>query len=217
MAELTFPEKNSSIPGSINSFRLSFFIFNLIVCPFTDYNSKKLHYSGINTLYSIYFKIKLLLEEKSIKFILSKDFFVICNLKYAMIMENKAVVAKKVKYQMEFEIKSSPKILFPYISTPSGLEEWFADKVNIRDGIYYFNWEGSEAKAKLASRKDNTYVRFKWLDSEDDSYFQFEIQQDDLTSDVALIVTDFSPEDDIEENKLLWDTQVHHLMHLLGS
>ena len=124
---------------------------------------------------------------------------------------------KKVKYELEFEIKSSPKILYTYISTASGLEEWFADKVTVRDGIYTFIWEGSEAKAKIASKKDNAYIRFKWVDSDDDTYFQLEIQQDDITSDVALMVTDFSEPEDTKENSLLWDAQVQNLKHLLGS
>ncbi|HRS40225.1 MAG TPA: START-like domain-containing protein, partial [Bacteroidia bacterium] len=53
---------------------------------------------------------------------------------------------KKQKYTLEFEIKSSPKILFNYLSTASGLEEWFADKVNIREGDYMFQWDGTEQR-----------------------------------------------------------------------
>jgi uncharacterized protein YndB with AHSA1/START domain len=127
------------------------------------------------------------------------------------------VMSKKQKYQLEFEIRSSPKMLYSYLSTASGLEEWFADHVSIRDNVFIFKWEGSEAKAKIVGKKDNSFVRFKWLETDDDIFFQFDIVQDDLTSDVALIVTDFSAPEDLEENKLLWETQVHKLMHLIGS
>ena len=38
----------------------------------------------------------------------------------------------KVKYELEFPIQSSPQLLYQYISTPSGLSEWYADNVNTR-------------------------------------------------------------------------------------
>jgi len=128
-------------------------------------------------------------------------------------------VVKKQKYQLEFEVKSSPKILFNYLSTASGLEEWFADKVNMRDGDFIFQWEGSEARAKVISRKDNQLVKYKWVtdDKKDDTFFQFEIIQDEITSDVALIITDFAVDDDKEEDIMLWNSQVHNLMHHIGS
>ena len=126
---------------------------------------------------------------------------------------------KKQKYQLEFEIKSSPKILFNYLSTASGLEEWFADKVNMRDGEFIFIWEGSEARAKIVSRKESQSVKYKWItdDKKDDTFFQFEIIMDEITSDVALIITDFATEEEKDENIMLWNRQVHNLMHHIGS
>src|ERR1041385_6738924 len=99
-------------------------------------------------------------------------------------------VAKKQKYTLEFEIKSSPKILFSYLSTASALEGWFADKVTIQEGDYIFHWGHSQQRAKIMSKKDNQMIRYRWLtdDKKDDSYFQFDIVQDDLTGDVALNV-----------------------------
>jgi hypothetical protein len=126
---------------------------------------------------------------------------------------------KKQKYQLEFEIKSSPKVLYSHLSTASGLEEWFADRVNIHEGDFVFHWEGSEARARLVSKKENQFVRYKWVNDEkkDESYFQFEIILDEITSDVALIVTDFAMEDEKEEEVLLWNSQIHNLMHVIGS
>lgn len=128
-------------------------------------------------------------------------------------------IPKKQKYQLEFEIKSSPKILFNYLSTASGLEEWFADKVNMRDGEFIFIWEGSEARAKMVSRKDNQSVKYKWIteDKKDDTFFQFEVIMDEITSDVALVITDFATNEEKDENIMLWNSQVHNLMHHIGS
>ncbi|TAH43020.1 MAG: SRPBCC domain-containing protein [Bacteroidetes bacterium] len=137
-------------------------------------------------------------------------------------MKTDSKTKSKVKFSLEFEIKSSPKILYNYLSNASGLEEWFADKVNIREGDFIFTWEGSEQRARIVSKKDNQIIRYKWIDDEsddkdDDTYFQFEIVQDEITSDVALIVTDFSYPDEKEEDILLWNSQIHSLMHHIGS
>lgn len=137
-------------------------------------------------------------------------------------MKTESKTSNKIKYSLEFEIKSSPKILYNYLSNASGLEEWFADKVNIREGDFIFSWEGSEQRAKIVSKKDNQMIRYKWidedrLDKDDETYFQFEIVQDEITSDVALIVTDFSNADEKEEDTLLWNSQIHTLMHHIGS
>jgi uncharacterized protein YndB with AHSA1/START domain len=125
---------------------------------------------------------------------------------------------KKVKYTLEFEIKSSPKILYNYLSNASSLEEWFADKVTIREGDFIFHWDGTEQRARIVSKKENSLIRYKWVtdDKKDDSYFQFEIIQDEITSDIALMVTDFAEEDEKEENALLWNSQIHNLMHIIG-
>lgn len=126
---------------------------------------------------------------------------------------------KKEKYSLEFEIKSSPKILYNYLSNASGLEEWFADKVTMREGDFIFHWDGTEQRAKVVAKKDNSMIRFKWIteDKKDETYFQLEIVQDELTSDVALVITDFAEEDEREANSLVWNSQVHNLMHIIGS
>ena len=128
-------------------------------------------------------------------------------------------MSELIKYQLEYPIHSSINILYKRLSTPSGLSEWFADDVHIRHDVYTFFWDGSKQTAKLLKKKENQFVRFHWLDNEEDeSYFEFTIQVDDLTNDVSLIVTDFAEDEkEQEENTLLWDTQVESLKHALGS
>ncbi len=126
-------------------------------------------------------------------------------------------MAKKQRFQIEFEMHCSPRILFNYLSTPSGLSEWFADDVTVKDGMYTFKWTGTETKAKMVHKRDNQLVRFKWLDDPDDSFIELEILTDDLTSDVALLITDFSAPDDQEETRRLWDSQIHNLKQIIGS
>jgi len=126
-------------------------------------------------------------------------------------------MSDKVKYELEFVIKSSSKLLFNYLATPSGLGQWFADNVNSRGEIFTFIWDDSEEQAKLLSKKANQFIKFKWLaDEDDESYFEFRIQIDDITKDLSLIITDFAEEDELEEAKLLWESQVEDLHSIVG-
>ncbi|MBL7923730.1 MAG: hypothetical protein JNL88_05990 [Bacteroidia bacterium] len=123
----------------------------------------------------------------------------------------------KEKFQLEFEFRSSPKILFTSLSDSSGLAGWFADEVHTKDDVYTFVWEGGESLAKLIALRDLQLVRFQWLDDTDGTYFQFEIKEDDITSDIALVITDFANPGERETNIRLWESQVQKLRMLLGS
>ena len=128
-------------------------------------------------------------------------------------------MSDRIKFEMEFPIKVSQKLLFQYISTPSGLSEWFADNVNSRGEIFIFIWDGSEESAKLLRKNNNEKIQFQWLDDEDsDYYFELRTQFDEITKDVSLIVTDFADdEEEVEESKLLWTNQISDLKKVLGS
>ena len=127
-------------------------------------------------------------------------------------------MSDKIKYEMEFPIHASPSLLFQYISTPSGMQEWYADNVNSRGEFFTFIWEGSEEKAKLVSKNKGQSIRFQWVYDEDtDYYFEMRIQVDAITKDVSIIVTDFAEDDEIEEGKMLWENMISELKQLLGS
>ncbi len=127
----------------------------------------------------------------------------------------------KEKYQVEYLVNASKSILYNCLSTPSGLSEWFADDVNIKNDIYSFFWDGAEEDARLLTKKREEFVKFKWLDTEDDpddkSFFELRIKIDALTGETALLVTDFAEEDEVEESQLLWSSQIDKLKRILGS
>jgi uncharacterized protein YndB with AHSA1/START domain len=126
----------------------------------------------------------------------------------------------KIRYEIEFPINSSPQLLYQYISTPSGLSEWFANNVNSRGEFFTFIWDDSEEKARLSSKKTGEKVRFKWIDSDDkdtDYFFELNILVDEITKDVSLMVIDFAVENEIAEAKLLWENQISDLKHVIGS
>jgi uncharacterized protein YndB with AHSA1/START domain len=123
----------------------------------------------------------------------------------------------KKKFELEYAINSSPRVLFNRLSTPGGLAEWFADDVNLHGAIYTFIWEKSEQHAEVVQRKDNKYIRFRWVEEEDkDSYFEFRLNQDELTGDVSLMITDFAEDDETTDAVDLWDTQIAELKHVIG-
>jgi len=124
----------------------------------------------------------------------------------------------KVKFELEFPIQASPSLLYQYISTPSGMGEWFADNINSRGEIFTFIWGESEEQAKLLTKKSGERIKMRWLDDEDTSYFfEMRIQVDEITKDVSLMITDFAEEDELEESKMLWENMISDLKHVLGS
>tara|TARA_B110000444_G_scaffold261094_1_gene311060 strand:- start:22093 stop:22485 length:393 start_codon:yes stop_codon:yes gene_type:complete len=129
-------------------------------------------------------------------------------------------MSKRIPFKLEIDFQASPQLLFQYLSTPSGLSEWFADDVNSRGEDFTFFWDDSEETAKLIQKKTNERVRFRWLNDEEDAdkvYFEFIIQVDEITKDVSLIISDFSEEDELEESKMLWENLVSSLKQVLGS
>lgn len=126
-------------------------------------------------------------------------------------------MAEKKKINIEYEIKSSPRILYGFLSEANGLTQWFADDVSVKDQVYTFSWNGEEQNARLVHLKENKLVRFHWLDDEPEYFFEMEIIQDELTNDVALSITDFATNDQVNERKLIWNNQVELLISVLGA
>jgi uncharacterized protein YndB with AHSA1/START domain len=124
----------------------------------------------------------------------------------------------KSKFELEFTLNTSVGVLFDRLSTPEGLAEWFADDVNIEGDTFIFIWDKVEARARLAYLKENKIVRFEWLDFTDreTNAFEFRIVTHELTGDTALMITDYAEDDEIEDAKELWHTQISYLRKVLG-
>ena len=126
-------------------------------------------------------------------------------------------MAKKVAYQAEYVIRSSPGILYGFLTTPSGLAQWFADGVDIEESKCVFTWEGYDEVAIILDAIESEYIRYKWEESEDDEYFEFKIEKAEVTGDTILIITDFAYDFEIDDQKLLWDSQVKQLIQQIGG
>jgi uncharacterized protein YndB with AHSA1/START domain len=122
------------------------------------------------------------------------------------------------KFELEYNLNCSAKVLFSRLSTPEGLGEWFADQVNVDGDIFIFFWNSSESKARLSALKENKMVRFEWIgmENEDSNFFEFRINFEDLTNELALIITDFAETEEKEDSIYLWDSQINDLKRALG-
>jgi uncharacterized protein YndB with AHSA1/START domain len=119
--------------------------------------------------------------------------------------------------QHEYLLKTSPPLLFSRISSASGLAEWFADNVIVEGEIYKFFWGDVAQEAEIVRIIPNESVRFRWLETGDTGEFEFCIVKDDLTGDIALVISDNIEEDDEQDAKILWDSQVSKLKQVIGS
>ena len=126
-------------------------------------------------------------------------------------------MSKKVLYTLEFPVRCSPGILYEFLATPSGLQEWFADRVDERDGIISFNWEGSDEKAEMLESEQDKFVRYRWLHMAKDEYFEFRIERTEISNQTILLIKDFADKKEIKDQSRLWEYQVKDLFHRIGS
>ena len=109
-------------------------------------------------------------------------------------------------------------MLFSRLCTPEGLGEWFADQVNVDGDLFTFFWDSTQSKARLSAMKENKMVRFEWvgMDYADANFFEFRINMEELTNELALIITDFAEAEEKEDSIYLWDSQINDLKRALG-
>ncbi|NDC78226.1 MAG: ATPase [Chitinophagia bacterium] len=123
----------------------------------------------------------------------------------------------KQLYTLEYPVRSSPVILYSFLSTPAGLQEWFAEKVDERDGVFSFTWNGSTDKAEMLEFEEEKFIRFRWLHAPDNEYFEFRIEKSEVSNQTILVIKDFAEKKDVQDQKQLWDFQVNDLCHRIGS
>ena len=124
---------------------------------------------------------------------------------------------KKMMYTLEYPVRCSPSILYEFLSTPVGLQEWFADQVDQRDNMFYFTWNGNTDVAEVVDYVENDYIRYKWDYYDEEEFFEFRIEQSSITNETILKITDFADKADLKDQERLWSSQVNDLKHRIGS
>jgi len=123
----------------------------------------------------------------------------------------------KQLYTLEYPVRCSPSILYEFLSTPAGLQEWFADKVDERDSVFFFSWNGSAERAEVTESEEDKFIRFHWLHAPNEEFFEFSIEKSEVTNQTILVIKDFAEKKEIKDQSMLWDYQVKDLFHRLGN
>ena len=124
----------------------------------------------------------------------------------------------RVSFEMEFLFRASPRIIHKFLTTPNCLIRWFCDKVDIQDDVYTYSWDGSEEIAELTEDIEYERLKFKWEDADDDEeYLEFRLSKSPVTGETILELTDFCDDDEEEEQKALWNTQMEALKRAAGG
>lgn len=123
----------------------------------------------------------------------------------------------KQLFSIEYPVRCSPNILYEFLSTPAGLQEWFADKVDERDSVFSFTWNGSTDKAEVIEAEEDKFIRFRWEHAPANEYFEFSIEKSEVSSQTILVIKDFAEKKEIADQTRLWGVQVHDLFHRLGN
>ncbi|HZH00964.1 MAG TPA: START-like domain-containing protein [Flavisolibacter sp.] len=126
-------------------------------------------------------------------------------------------MSKKQLFSIEYPVRCSPTILYEFLSTSSGLQEWFAEKVDDQDGVFYFSWNGSEETAEVVDQEEDKFIRFHWSHAPKEEYFEFSIEKSEVSNQTILVIKDFAEKREIKDQSMLWDHQVKDLFHRLGG
>ena len=132
-------------------------------------------------------------------------------------------MATKQLFSIEYDFHASRQMLFQYLSTPSGLGEWFADDVNINniDKTLIFILDGDERIAVIDSIKNNRYVKFRFLKEDEkpkeNDTLEFRLEINELTQSVFVRVEEYTDTDDLEESYQIWENLLSQLKEIIGA
>ncbi|MEM9931227.1 MAG: START-like domain-containing protein, partial [Bacteroidota bacterium] len=125
---------------------------------------------------------------------------------------------ERVKFTFEFICRASPNIVYQFLTDPACITRWFCDEVDVNDQTYTFVWDGSAEIAELIEDKEAEMVRFAWEDADDDDeYLEFNITKSPVTGETIVYVTDFADDDEVDDQRALWETQLTRMRAEMGG
>jgi uncharacterized protein YndB with AHSA1/START domain len=124
---------------------------------------------------------------------------------------------ERTKIQLEFIFRASPTILYNFLTAPACLVRWFCDEVDINGMSYSFVWDKSGESATLTEDIEEEKIRFEWDDNEDGEFLEFRIYTSDVTGETILEIIDFCDEDEVDDYKDLWESQIRNLRKEMGD
>jgi uncharacterized protein YndB with AHSA1/START domain len=121
------------------------------------------------------------------------------------------------KFTIEYIVRSSPSILFEFVTEPSKLAQWFSDTCDGNDTSIVFGWSGSRELADIVEFIEDDFVKYHWKDNKKNEFFSFRIYKSEISFETVLEVTDFAEEKEIKDQIRLWDSQIEELKHHIGA
>lgn len=122
------------------------------------------------------------------------------------------------KVVMEFLFRSSPAIIYQFLTTPSCLVRWFCEGVDINGKSFVFTWSGADEEAELVENVENERLRFKWLDADDpEEYLEYSMSKSPITGETILMITDYCDEGESDDTRQLWESQLAAMKKEMGG
>lgn len=120
--------------------------------------------------------------------------------------------------KLEEIFKASPAMLYQFITDPACLVRWFCDEAKVKGNLFHFTWNGYPEVAELTATDEETFIRFKWKDADDeDEFLEFKMFKAGVSNQTVLEVKDFCDSDEIEDSKQLWKNQLTKLRREIGG
>lgn len=125
---------------------------------------------------------------------------------------------ERTSFTLEFIFRASPSILYTFFTTPSCLIRWFCDEVDISDEVYTFVWEGAEEIATLVDDIEEERLRFQWEEAEsEEEFLEVTFERSPVTGETILTIKDYCDDDEIDDIKQLWESQIKQLKQETGG
>jgi len=127
------------------------------------------------------------------------------------------------QFVADYQLNASKKIVYAYLSTASGLQEWFADVVRINeDKNFIFNFDQEDHFAKQTTLKANLHIRWDFFDPKSpsngkESFIEFKLDETELTHSLFLKVIDQSGFYDLDELGAIWEGLISKLKQIIGG
>lgn len=123
----------------------------------------------------------------------------------------------RVQFTIDFLFRSSIPVVYQFLTSPANLVRWFCDEVDVTGTTFTYSWDGSEEIAELIEDIENERLRFEWEDADEGEFLEFVIGKSPITGETTLKITGFSDEDDVEDDKNLWESQITKMKKEMGA
>jgi len=124
---------------------------------------------------------------------------------------------ERVSFDMEFIFRASPTIIYKFLTDASCLIRWFCDEVDIEKGKFTYSWDGAEEIAKLVEHTENEYLKFEWEERDAGEYLEIKLSKSPVTGETIMLLKDYCDDDEVDDQKELWNTQFAQLKRETGG